>query len=109
MKTLIQQIQRQLATVFIQATYKNLKAISSPIIIKKNPQIYQYWADLHAQSEETIGTNSISDYFNFAHDYAFLDVASHQGNDFQITQKDWIKINKTTKHNNKENTFIALP
>lgn len=96
-------------TVFIQAKYKNLKAISNPIIVKKEPKIYQYWADLHAQSEETIGTNDVSDYFNFARDYAFINVASHQGNDFQITQKDWIKINKTTKKINKENGFIAFP
>lgn len=94
---------------YIQAKYKELKTSSNPIIIKKNPLKYQYWADLHAQSEETIGTNSILDYFKFARDFGFLDVASHQGNDFQITKKDWIKINQTTKMFNKENKFITFP
>ncbi|MFH1192564.1 MAG: DUF3604 domain-containing protein [bacterium] len=94
---------------YIQAKYKGLKTCSNPIIFKKNPLKYQYWADLHAQSEETIGTNTILDYFKFARDYGFLDVASHQGNDFQITKKDWIKINQTTKIFNKENKFITFP
>lgn len=94
---------------YIQAKYKRLKSISNPIIIEKNFHNFQYWADLHAQSEETIGTNSILEYFKFARDFGFLDVVSHQGNDFQITKKDWIKINQTTKIFNKENKFITFP
>ena len=31
-----------------------------------------YWADLHGQSEETIGTNSAEDLILFARDRAFL-------------------------------------
>lgn len=94
---------------YIHAKYKELKTFSNPIIIKKNLLRCNYWADLHAQSEETIGTNNILDYFKFARDLGFLDVISHQGNDFQITKKDWIKINQTTKMFNKENRFITFP
>lgn len=94
---------------YIHVKYKELKTFSNPIIIKKNILRCNYWADLHAQSEETIGTNNILDYFKFARDYGFLDVVSHQGNDFQMTKNDWIKINQATKIFNKENKFITFP
>ncbi len=53
-----------------------------------------YWADLHGQSEETIGTNSARELIEFARDRAFLDAMSHQGNDFQITTPFWNELNK---------------
>ena len=56
-----------------------------------------FWGELHAQSEETIGTNSINDYFAFARDKAGLDVIVHQGNDFQITNEFWEKIQIVSK------------
>ena len=43
-----------------------------------------FWGDLHGQTGETVGVNSIESYFDFARNLAFLDVTSHQGNDFQI-------------------------
>ena len=52
-----------------------------------------YWADLHAQSAETIGSRSARDYFVFARDIAFIDAVSHQGNDSQITQEFWSELN----------------
>ena len=48
-----------------------------------------FWGDLHGQTEETIGTNSARRYFEFARDKAFLDIAGHQGNDFQISDAFW--------------------
>ena len=54
-------------------------------IVKEIPQNRLYWADFHAQSGETIGTNAAEDYFTFARDTAFIDIVGHQGNDFQIT------------------------
>ena len=49
-------------------------------------EINHYWGDLHGQSEETIGTGSAEEYFNFAKNRAFLDVSGHQGNDYQLTK-----------------------
>ncbi len=96
-------------TVYLTAKYLKLTAISNPIRVVKKPKINHFWADLHGQSEETVGTNDIYDYFNFARNYAFLDVASHQGNDFQITDSVWKKINNATKTVSKTGGFIALP
>ena len=51
-----------------------------------------FWADLHGQSEETIGTGSVEQYFKFARDFAFLDAVGHQGNDFQMSNEFWTKL-----------------
>ncbi|SSW62620.1 DUF3604 domain-containing protein [Achromobacter agilis] len=68
-----------------------------------------YWADLHGQSEETIGTNSAEELILFARDRAFLDVMSHQGNDFQITTPFWEQLNKLTARYNEDGSFIIFP
>lgn len=84
-------------------------AQSNPIFVQKEIEKKIFWADLHGQSSETIGTNDIESYFKFARDYSFLDVTSTQCNDFQITNKFWKKINRVTKKIQKNGTFIAFP
>ena len=82
---------------------------SNPLRIIENSELVHFWGELHGQSEETIGTNSINDYFIFARDKAGLDVIIHQGNDFQITNEFWEKIQKTTKEFLEEGKFITFP
>ena len=55
--------------------------------MEKPTDLSYFWADFHGQSEETVGSNSIEDYFSYARDYSKLDIAAHQGNDFQITDE----------------------
>jgi len=87
-----------------------LAAQSNPIdVVSDKAGLHPYWADLHGQSEETVGTNSIKDYFAFARDYGLLDVCAHQGNDFQISDDFWETINKTTKQFYEKNTFVTFP
>lgn len=87
-----------------------LSADSNPIrVLGETPQLKPYWADLHGQSEETIGTNSIEDYFTFARDYALVDACGHQGNDFQITDKFWKTINRTSKKFYQPDRFVTFP
>ncbi len=81
---------------------------SNPLIKKSQPRFYQYWGDIHGQSEETIGTNSAETYFKFARDVAFLDIMGHQGNDFQITKELWTLLNKLSEEFHEENKFIPL-
>lgn len=87
-----------------------LKATSNPIqVVTEIPDHKPAWADLHGQSEETIGTNTVDDYFRFARDYALVDIAAHQGNDFQITDAFWKKINRTTRDFYKPGSFVTFP
>jgi hypothetical protein len=67
----------------------SIVARSNPCRFVESSTLLPYWGDLHGQSEETIGTNSARDFYEFARDKAFLDICVHQGNDFQITTEFW--------------------
>lgn len=82
---------------------------STPLRVVAAAPYRYYWGDLHAQSEETIGTNSAEDYFAYARDKAFLDIVSHQGNDFQITDAFWKSLNDLTRSHDVPGRFVALP
>jgi hypothetical protein len=82
---------------------------STPLRVLTNSPYRHYWGDLHAQSEETIGTNSAADYFVYARDKAFIDIVGHQGNDFQITDAFWKTLNDLTRKFNVPGRFVALP
>jgi hypothetical protein len=84
-------------------------AASNPCRIQSEATMNHYWADLHGQSEETIGTNSAQDLIEFARDRAFLDAMSHQGNDFQITEEFWKELNTLTARYNEDGRFIIFP
>lgn len=96
-------------TLYLNASWQKLKSQSNPIIGLDQIKNHYFWADLHGQSEETVGTNNVEDYFTFARDWAFLDIASHQGNDFQVTKDFWQKLNQTTKKFNQDGHFITFP
>ena len=68
-----------------------------------------FWSDMHAQSGETIGVGTAREYFDFARNKAFLDIAGHQGNDFQITDAFWQHLNELTAEYNEDNRFLTLP
>ena len=82
---------------------------SNPLRIAAAAPLLPYWGDLHGQSEETIGTNSARELIEFARDQAFLDVMSHQGNDFQITTPFWNQLNQLTREFNQDGRFIIYP
>lgn len=71
--------------------------------------LWYYWGDLHGQSEETVGTNSVRQYFTFGRDKAFLDVISHQGNDFQITTEFWQTLQKVCDDFYDPGRFVTFP
>jgi|ETNmetMinimDraft_11_1059920.scaffolds.fasta_scaffold03167_2 hypothetical protein len=87
----------------------NFVCRSNPLRIVEDAELVPYWGELHGQSEETIGTNSINDYFAFARDKAGLDVIVHQGNDFQITTEFWEKIQLMTKEFLDEGQLVTFP
>jgi len=83
-------------------------AKTNPLLIEDRPLVH-YWADLHGQSEETIGTGSAHAYFAFARDRAFVDACGHQGNDFQISDAFWDELNRLTAAFDAPGEFVALP
>ncbi len=82
---------------------------TNPLRLTPASELLPYWGELHGQSEETIGTNSARQYFEFGRDKAFLDICVHQGNDFQITSEFWHELNQLTREFNAEGEFVTLP
>lgn len=96
-------------TLRIQVIVDGVEAAEAgPLVIRKGGAA-GFWGDLHGQSGETIGINSAENYFDFARNKAFLDVASHQGNDFQINNEFWKRLNKITAATNEPGRFTTLP
>ncbi len=97
---------------YIEAADKanGLSARSNPIeVVEKISDHNPYWGDFHGQSEETIGSGSIERYFAFGRDYALLDILAHQGNDFQVTDEFWDKINRMTAEYYQPGRFVTFP
>ncbi len=82
---------------------------ANPMRVLERSQLRRYWGDLHGQSEETVGTNSADAYFAFARDKSFIDIAGHQGNDFQITDAVWADLNRLTAAYDAPGKFLAIP
>jgi len=102
--------QTGIKTITISDEKTKLQTESNPIeILEEDESLHPYWADFHGQSEETIGSNSIQDYFVFAHDYALIDIAGHQGNDFQISDELWETINEITRIFYQPDNFVTFP
>ena len=87
----------------------NLVARSNPCKITETADLIPFWGDLHGQSEETIGTNSAREFYEFARDRAFLDICVHQGNDFQITTPFWEHLNELSAEFTEDGRFITFP
>ena len=71
--------------------------------------LVHFWGDTHGQSNETLGTNTAREYFEFGRDKAFLDVMGHQGNDFQITGAFWRELNELSAEFDKPERFVCIP
>ena len=82
---------------------------TNPMRVTSQADLLPYWGDLHGQSEETIGTNSARDFYEFARDKAFLDACVHQGNDFQITTEFWEHLNELSLEFTEDDNFIVFP
>jgi Protein of unknown function (DUF3604) len=84
-------------------------ARANPMRVVAAAPLRRYWADLHGQSGETIGMGSAESYFRYARDLAFIDMVGHQGNDFQITDAFWQKLNRLTAEFDEPGRFVCLP
>ena len=84
-------------------------ARANPLRVVTTAPLRHYWGDLHGQSGETIGMGSAESYFRYARDKAFVDIVGHQGNDFQITDAFWQKLNRLTSEFDEPGRFLCLP
>ena len=83
-------------------------AEAGPLVIQKCEAV-GFWGDLHGQTGETVGTNSIESYFDYGRNKAFLDVCAHQGNDYQINGRFWRHLNSLTAELDEPDRFVVFP
>jgi len=96
-------------TLWITVSIDNVVvARAGPLVIKKGA-VASFWGDLHGQTGETVGTNTIESYLDFARNKAFLEVTSHQANDFQVTSSFWKLLNEQTARYNEPGRFTVFP
>ncbi len=96
-------------TLVLKDSAGEVVATANPLRVVEAAPLRHFWGDLHGQSEETIGTNSVEDYFAYARDRAFVDIVGHQGNDFQITDAFWRRLNDLTRDYDQPGRFVAVP
>ncbi|MFW9777761.1 MAG: DUF3604 domain-containing protein [Candidatus Heimdallarchaeota archaeon] len=85
-----------------------LSGTSNPIAVHSEQLVKRlYWGDLHGQTEETVGTGTLDQYFRFAKG-AGLDFVSHVGNDFQITRDHYKDTQRTVKEYHEPGKFITF-
>jgi len=98
-------------SIMLAATAPGLTRGESPPmeVVESLGPLRPFWGDLHGQSEETVGTNSVEDYFRFARDVSLVDFTGHQGNDFQITPEFWERIGHCALEYNEPGRFVVFP
>src|SRR3954471_9021856 len=102
------QMTRDGACLFAKSPSLKLSCRSNPIP-PRDRKLKHFWGDLHAQSDATVGTGTEEEYFRFARDVAFLDFCSHQGNDFQVTDEDWRRLNDQCRAFHEDGKFVVFP
>jgi len=85
------------------------RSISNPIVVRhERPELRLFWGDFHGQTNETVGTGTLDEYFSFLRDVAAMDFGGWQGNDFQVTKELWRRVCKTTRRFNEPGRFVTF-
>lgn len=88
---------------------RGLECFSNPMqSIATGPETRLYWGDIHGQSEATLGTGTVEEYFRYGRDVAALDFLSHCGNDFQITENHWRETQGVVRRYHKPHKFVTF-
>lgn len=90
-------------------TVQGLTARSNPIRSQLYaPERRVYWGDLHGQTQETVGTGTIHEYFHYARNVAAVDAAAHSGNDFQITNEVYQELREEAERFHEPERFVTF-
>ena len=81
---------------------------SNPIICDKGKRDNIFWRDMHGQTESTVETGTVKEYFQFARDKCLLDFSAWQGNDFQVTSQLWADVKQNFRNFNDTGNFLVF-
>ncbi|WP_431283949.1 DUF3604 domain-containing protein [Humitalea sp. 24SJ18S-53] len=85
------------------------------VLVTSNPlrvaptELLPFWADLHGQSGESVGSGNIVQLASYARDLAGVDAICHQANDFQVTAAAWAHFNEVFADFDEPGRFVFLP
>ena len=97
------------ARVTVSDTLLGTSVDSNPIAVHESePAVQRYWGDIHGQTEETVGTGTMPGFFEYARDIAGVQVAAHQGNDFQITPQLWDELCRRVEQYHEPGSFVTF-
>lgn len=86
-----------------------LQSSSNPIVCHRSrPPVRLFWGDIHGQTEATVGTGTVDEYFTFGRDVAALDFISHCGNDFQITREHWRETKDAVRRYHEPGRYVTF-
>jgi hypothetical protein len=84
------------------------ETLSNGGTVRKVNEYNLFWGDMHGQTNFTIGTGSLDEYFSFARDVGGVDFTGWQGNDFEIDDEKWLSVREKTKEYNAPEKFIVF-
>jgi len=96
---------------YLEATgeQSGLRCTSNPILCTSRPLGKKlFWGDMHGQTKQTVGTGTLDSYFTFGRDCAKLDFCAWQGNDFQVTDETWSKVNEAVKKYHEPKKYVTF-
>lgn len=87
----------------------NMEAQGNPIVCHAAPPPHRlYWGDIHGQTDATVGTGTVEDYFTFGREVAALDFISHCANDFQVTKEHWQEIQDGVRRHHEPGRYVTF-
>jgi hypothetical protein len=110
-KTILQEDgQYVVKVVLLDAARNALLTHEEPVSVRGSLSVPRIlFADLHVHSDDTVGTNSTTYNFSYAHKIAGLDIIGYTANDFNITKERWDKTIEIIKQTNKPGELLIFP
>ncbi len=99
-------------TVALAATLpdgRELTATAPVDVVSDLPGERAYFADLHAHSDDTVGTQDTAYNLDYARRVGGVDVLGYTANDFQITAPAWDDVVRRCRAAEEEGAFVVYP
>lgn len=89
---------------------ENFRTFTNPIMVEtRRDGKMLLWGDIHGHSALSDGRGTPSNYYKYARDVSFLDVASLSDHDWQMTADEFNHLFMTTEKFNEPGRFVTIP
>jgi hypothetical protein len=99
----------EVAVSAVIAGGRELTATCPVDVVEDLPGERAYFADLHAHSNDTVGTQDSPYVFAYGRWVAGLDVLGYTANDFQITDQAWKEVVALSRELSEDGRFVCFP